>query len=460
MSVGGSGVRLRLLLGLLGAQLLVLAVLSVAALLLVRDALYERRLADARQDLRAVAALAQSHCPAADLGCFRLAAQGAEGLRVLPPGTCARPLPRESGRALVCEEAAGAAFVRTLALRPVADQLRALDRRLFGCVAAALLLLAALSAWIVERGVVRRLLPVGQALAWLGEGADGEAQLLSEGGDALGRVGGAVNRLVERLRAERARTREQIISLQGANRLLAEEKRALREAREDLARSERLATVGRLAAGVAHEVGNPLAAILGYAGILRSRLPPGEGGAEYAERIEREAARMDRILRDLLDLARPRAERAAALDLGQIVRQAHALVAPQASWGGCALRAELPEGLPRALGVEHYAVQVLVNLLLNSARAKARAVVVRGEAEERFVHLCVDDDGEGIPESSFPRLFEPFFTTAAPGQGTGLGLALCHASMERMGGSIAAEARPPGSGARFVLRFPRADAQA
>jgi C4-dicarboxylate-specific signal transduction histidine kinase len=98
-------------------------------------------------------------------------------------------------------------------------------------------------------------------------------------------------------------------------------------------------------------------------------------------------------------------------------------------------------------------VQVLVNLLPNSARAKARRVLVRGFAADGYVQLDVADDGEGIPEASFARLFEPFFTSAQPGEGTGLGLALCHASMERVGGSIAAVPRPPGGGAQFTLRF-------
>jgi signal transduction histidine kinase len=460
VSDSGGGLRLRLFLGLLGAALLSLAVLSVAMLLLVRDGLYARRMADAREHLRSVSAALAARCPAGqggvDVACLERGADVLQsaGVRLLPAGACAQERARVQGRALVCEEAgAGAALEVAVDLAGVRDQLRALDARLSAAVAAALALLVLLSAWSVERGVVRRLSPIDEALGQIGQSASNEPVLLSEGGDALGRLGSAVNRLVERLREERARTQQQIVSLQAANRRLAEEQRALREAREDLARSERLATVGRLAAGVAHEVGNPLTAIIGYAAILRNRLPAGHEAGEYAERVEREAARMDRILRDLLDLARPREVEPGPIDLAQVLRQAHALVAPQPSWAACSLEVEIPGDLPRALGVEHYAVQVLVNLLLNSAKARARRVHVRGFAEDGYVQLDVADDGEGIPQASFARLFEPFFTSAQPGEGTGLGLALCHASMERIGGSIAAVRRPPGDGAQFTLRF-------
>src|SRR5205823_2114952 len=125
-------------------------------------------------------------------------------------------------------------------------------------------------------------------------GRVGEPRAL--GGDAVGRVGAAVNRLAQRLREERGRTRSQIEALEAANQ-------KLREAREDLARSEQLAGIGRLAAGVAHEVGNPVSALIGYAALMRERIAQGKDVDGYAERIEREASRIDRILRDLLDLA-------------------------------------------------------------------------------------------------------------------------------------------------------------
>ena len=120
------------------------------------------------------------------------------------------------------------------------------------------------------------------------------------------------------------------------------------------------------------------------------------------------------------------------------------------------LRNALPRELPHAVADEHYLVQVFVNLFTNAAKAGAREVEVRGKVDGDHLEIDVHDDGAGIPADIFPHLFEPFFTTAAPGKGTGLGLALCHASLERMGGSI--QARPSAQGACFVLRMRKASA--
>jgi signal transduction histidine kinase len=252
-----------------------------------------------------------------------------------------------------------------------------------------------------------------------------------------------VNRLAERLREERARTRSQIEELETTNR-------KLREARADLARSERLASVGRLAAGVAHEVGNPVSALIGYAGLMRERIAQGKDVAGYAERVEREASRIDRILRDLLDLARPSAP-LQAVDLRRALEAARASVAPQHP--EVTFEPDIPATLPPVRGDEHYLAQVFINLLSNAARAGASRVRIRGESIDGGVVVRVEDDGSGIPPEALPRLFEPFFTTAAPGRGSGLGLALCHATLERFGGSVTADNRSDGPGAVFELRF-------
>jgi signal transduction histidine kinase len=118
-----------------------------------------------------------------------------------------------------------------------------------------------------------------------------------------------------------------------------------------------------------------------------------------------------------------------------------------------AFETALPADLPPVRGDEHYLAQVFVNLLANAARAGASRVRVSGRLSEGGVLVEVEDDGTGIPAEALPRLFEPFFTTSAPGQGTGLGLALCHATMMRFGGSIAARNRQGERGAVFELRF-------
>src|SRR6185312_12172605 len=241
---------------------------------------------------------------------------------------------------------------------------------ILGALALFVALLVVLAVWLLERGIGRRLERIDLALELVGAEHEGAA-LLPEGGDAVGRVGAAVNRLAQRLREERARTRSKIDELEAANQ-------KLREAREDLARSERLASVGRLAAGVAHEVGNPVSALIGYAALMREKLAQGKDVAEYAGRVEREAARIDRIVRDLLDLARPPGP-LLPVDLRKVIESARVSVE------GIAVEVDLPADLPRVKGEEHYLSQVFVNLFSNAQRAGAKRVRVTGDTERLVV---------------------------------------------------------------------------
>ena len=462
MSQRRASLRLRLFGGVLGAALLVSAPLAIVLLLEVRDALYARHVAAARDRLRAAVAASAELCQQRDPGLLRSCLAEVAAVLTLAevseapvPGHCAAPLVRQGDLVLLCEELPGGVPLQlAVSLQPVRAELAALDARLLLTLAGAVSILVLLSVVLLERGVVRRLSSVDSALDQIGASGDGE--LLPESGDALGRLDASVNRLGARLREERSRTREQIVSLQEANRLLAEEQRALRETRSDLARSERLAAVGRLAAGVAHEVGNPVTAVIAYAALLREGLAgsgaPAGPAAGYAERIEREASRIDRILRDLLDLARPGLPRIEPVDLARAISEARALIEPQPVWSEVTLTLDLPEALPQVQGEQHYLVQVLVNLLANAAKAGAKTVRLTGATEGETVRLELADDGRGIAAEDLPHLFEPFFTTAAPGQGTGLGLALCHATLERVGGTISARGGD-GGGAVFTLRL-------
>jgi len=425
-----ASLRLRLLAIVVAAALVPIAPLTIVVLLQIRDAIYARAVADARARLADV----RQRCAGA-------ACPEAAGVRTIE-GPCPARRARTGDALVLCEDIPGGALELRQDLRPVREQLAALDRRILAVLALFVGILVALAVWLLERGVGRRLERIDAALEAVGAEQMGP-NLLPEGGDAVGRVGAAVNRLAQRLREERGRTRSQIEALEAANQ-------ELREAREDLARSERLASVGRLAAGVAHEVGNPVSALIGYAGLMRERIAQGKDVGGYTERIEREASRIDRILRDLLDLARPPAA-LQDIDLGRAVEIARSAVAPQHA--GVAFETALPAGLPLVRGDEHYLSQVFVNLMTNAARAGASRVRVSARTADGRVCVEIEDDGNGIPADVLPRLFEPFFTTAAPGEGSGLGLALCHATMERFGGSIAARNRAGAPGSILELRF-------
>jgi signal transduction histidine kinase len=268
------------------------------------------------------------------------------------------------------------------------------------------------------------------------------------GGAGLARAALAFERLAASLAAERRGLASKVAELEAANRSLA-------AARAELDRSERLATVGRLAAGVAHEVGNPLGAIVGYAELARDRAARGAGGeaVDFLERIAAEARRIDAIVRDLLDFARPGPSALVPVPVSGAVDAALRLARVQPRFRAVKVAVELPPDLPAVLADERRLAQVFLNLFLNAGDAMGGAGEVRvaARAAGGGVEVAVEDTGPGIPAADRARVFDPFFTTKAPGQGTGLGLSVCHGIVASFGGEIAAEAG--GSGARLVLRL-------
>src|SRR5512139_3720551 len=214
---------------------------------------------------------------------------------------------------------------------------------------------------------------------------------------------------------------------------------ALKEHQERLVESEKLAGIGRLSAGVAHEINNPLGVILGYAKLLRKRADP--AAAEDLAVIEEETLRAKEIVEGLLDLSRPLPAGAERVDLRALsddvvsrLREAHLLDGVAVSVEGAASAAGHPDKLR----------QVLVNLVRNAAEAagKGGRVAVALAERDGTAEVAVDDSGPGVPPELRPRIFEPFFTTK-PG-GTGLGLAVSRAIARAHGGDLAAEAAAGG----------------
>jgi signal transduction histidine kinase len=224
-------------------------------------------------------------------------------------------------------------------------------------------------------------------------------------------------------------------------------------------RSERLASVGRLAAGLAHEIGNPIAALMGLEDLLlQGGLTP-EEHRDFLQRMKRETERIHRILRDLLAFARPSspAEVGQPGDVETAVHDTVALVMPHPALRDVDLAIDVHSGLEEvALGREQL-VQVVLNLVLNAADAVGPGghVKVTAAPSPKGVTLSVEDDGPGVAESVRDRLFEPFVTTKEIGKGTGLGLAVCRGLVEAVGGTINLDTTTV-RGARFLLELPRA----
>jgi len=272
--------------------------------------------------------------------------------------------------------------------------------------------------------------------------------------DSLGRsLGTMTDRLLEEERELRHRIDEV--------RLTTER---LGEAQQRLVRSERLASVGRLAAGLAHEVGNPLSALIGFQDLLIAGDLDDDERLDFLARMRRETERIHRILRDLLDFARPSAkssdtEQEEPGDVRLAVSETLALVAPQRSWKEIRVTQQLDPDLPAVTLPRPKLMQVLLNLLMNAADAVGDGgrVHVGAVRTPSGVRISVEDDGPGLPEEVRQHLFEPFVTTKEVGKGTGLGLAVCRGLVESAGGTVVLDGSY-GPGARFLIDLPAASA--
>jgi PAS domain S-box-containing protein len=223
--------------------------------------------------------------------------------------------------------------------------------------------------------------------------------------------------------------------------------------REQLGHTEKLAALGRLVSGVAHELNNPLAGISALAQALILDEPLDEGSRRVVEAIRGEATRAAQIVTDLLTFARQRPLRRVELDLGALVRE----VLDSAGGRLGDWTVDCPSDLPAVHADPDQLKQVLLNLLANGGhamRGTGAQGTVHAWADEQSVFLELADAGPGIPPDLMARIFEPFFTTKPVGDGTGLGLSISHGIIRAHGGDIRAENRP-GGGARFWFDLPR-----
>jgi len=232
-----------------------------------------------------------------------------------------------------------------------------------------------------------------------------------------------------------------------------------RTLQSQVTQSEKLAAIGQLAGGVAHEVNNPLGGILAFAQLLKRQIPEGGAGREEVDEIERSALRCKRIVESLLRFSRlARPEERQPADLNAIVGETMVLVERQFAIVNVAIVAELGSDLPQVLCNANQIQQVLMNLLQNAfdAMPSGGSIRVATAAVPGSVVLTVADQGVGIHPEHLPRIFDPFFTTKAEGKGTGLGLAVSSNIAHSHGGRLTVDTEP-GKDTVFSLSLPVAE---
>jgi signal transduction histidine kinase len=272
-------------------------------------------------------------------------------------------------------------------------------------------------------------------MAWVTWASDALALLLKRVGDHLGRLNQALQENQAQLEAR-----------------IAERTRELQEAQARLLHQEKMAAFGLLAAGIAHEVGNPLTSISTIIQMLQRR----DGDGYTQEKLTLISGQLQRIqltLRELVNFSRPASDERARVGLDEIVGEALSIAKYYKRTKGRALSAAVPADLPPLVGVRDQLVQVVLNLVLNAIDATAKGGSIELHAERRGagVELTVRDDGIGIPPEQTARVFEPYFTTKK--HGTGLGLFVTRKLVAEHGGTLDFESQP-GRGTCFRVRLP------
>jgi two-component system NtrC family sensor kinase len=316
---------------------------------------------------------------------------------------------------------------------------------------------------LLTRLIVRPLENLTHASERLAEGAR-SVQVPVAGAAELARLALSFNHMGAELRKQKGALEQRLSELERATR-------DLRSTQDQLIRSEKLASVGRLSAGIAHEIGNPLAAISGLVELLQLGGLSQAEQDEFLARIRGETERIHRIIRDLLDYSRARPGLAHAPEgalthqpsvsepgnLAVVIEDAVKLIAPQKDLEQVTIERRVHDAAPLVHAPAHELTQVVLNLLLNAADAvggEGSILIELARHDDRIV-LSVTDSGPGIPQALLDKVFDPFFTTKPPGKGTGLGLAVCFSLVERFGGKIWVESGKP-TGARFNVSLPAA----
>lgn len=310
----------------------------------------------------------------------------------------------------------------------------------------------------------------------------------------IGQLISSFNRMIEKLRENQESIDNYLKSLELANK-------KLKQAQEELIRTEKLASIGRFAAGVAHEVGNPLGAILGYTSILKKNGVDREESKDYLKRIEKEIERINRIVRELLDFARPSKFEVRDIEVNKVIKNTLSLLSHQKIFKYIETQLDLQSDLPMIKGDETQLSQILINVILNSIDAMPNggnlriqtynlvvenffgsgfqllypprrkgdpmesdysqlrkpdpfsALLTKFSKGDQLVKIRISDTGMGIEKENLERIFDPFFTTKEPDKGTGLGLSISLRIVESMGGKIMVESEV-GKGSIFEIYFP------
>jgi signal transduction histidine kinase len=289
---------------------------------------------------------------------------------------------------------------------------------------------------------------------------DGDLLFLSDEEESeFNKLSRSLNRMLENIDADKKKLKSTVLSLEAAN---AE----LKQAHKEIIRAEKMASVGRLSSGIAHEIGNPIGIVLGYLDLLRQEDLAADHRADYIERAQAEIGRINEIIRELLDFSRPAPEIEEEVSIHAIIEEISEMLRQQPMMRDIELHCNLSAAGHFVKADPQRLRQVFLNLLINASDAICQGGepidgniliesrdIQQGPAGTKFLQVVVADDGPGIPDSELQNVFDPFYTTKEPGKGTGLGLSVCFMIVEEAGGTLQVESAET-QWTRFIMTFP------
>jgi signal transduction histidine kinase len=336
-------------------------------------------------------------------------------------------------------------------LEEIYQQIVRLQKFALVCCLAYGLVLVVTAVFLLNRSVVQPIVNLTSRTQLISQG-DLSQRVDPTGPREITLLGRAFNLMAENLQTSAQHQQQQLNNLQHSNQ-------QLQLAQRHLAQSERMASVGNLTSGIAHEIGNPLSAVIGYLELLKKK-PLTSDQHDLVVRSLSESGRMDQLLKDMLDFASAGLESGSARCTPlEVIEQTCAMLHQQGGLKQRRVLQQLPEQLPTAKIAAHQLQQVLVNLILNARDATLTGgtitIAAAGlePADTGAIEISVSDDGQGISAEQQQAIFDPFFTTKAQGKGRGLGLYVCYQLIQACGGKLTVSSQPL-HGSSFTITLP------
>jgi signal transduction histidine kinase len=342
-------------------------------------------------------------------------------------------------------------------LTPIYEVLRRSEKFILLYILLDALILAVVGIYLLSRIVVKPIHRLLKLTAGYKEG-DLIPSIAESSRDEIGRLTRSMNIMLKRLDDNKRELKEHISSLEKANQ-------DLQQAQNEIIRSEKLASVGRLAAGIAHEIGNPIGITLGYLELINKNKSTEDEKKDFLNRIESEITRVNQIIRQLLDFSRPSNGEPEETHIHALIKNTVDILTPQPVMGDIHINYQLEATSDEIIADPNQLQQVFLNIILNAADSLAekenggakdleKVLTIQSIDAGEEMELKFEDNGSGISEEELAQIFDPFYTTKEPGEGTGLGLSVCYRIVESLGGSIRAEGIE-GQGTTIVINLPQ-----